>query len=79
MNTHEIEFKKWAKTRQVLNELPNLDIKKGDIVSYTNPYGVKFTGLKVLGFCEPDGNRCVYLNIDCYWFPVDPNKISYDK
>ena len=59
------------------------DFKTGDTVTFTNDYGVKFEGLKVIGFkkeIDPDflPNRFVYLNTSCYWFPVSPESLTLE-
>ena len=71
--SYEFEFYRDAKLKNwdVVDSFPNCDLKVGDIVTFTNDYGVSFKGNKVLGFLsKPDNNRCVYLDFDCYWFPV---------
>lgn len=49
------------------------DLKVGDMVTYTNDYGVVFKGLEVTGFhrITPDflPDNFIYLNTDAYWFP----------
>ena len=46
-------------------------LKVGDKVTFTNGYGVKFPGHRILGFCKPtSGEHCVYLDYDCYWMPA---------
>ena len=47
----------------------------GEMVTFTNDYGVVFTGNKVIGFSEPiyPGSGTVYLDNSSYWFP---NKVS---
>ena len=57
--------------------------KTGDTVTFTNDYGVKFEGLKVVGFekeIDPDflPNRFVYLNTSCYWFPESPESLTLE-
>ena len=55
-------------------------IKVGDKVTFTNGYGVKFPGHRVLGFCKPTlGNRCVYLDYDCYWFPAGLDELKLEE
>ena len=55
-------------------------LKVGDKVTFTNGYGVKFPGHRVLGFCKPTlGNRCVYLDIDCYWFPAGLDELKLEE
>lgn len=55
-------------------------LKIGDKVTFTNGYGVKFPGHRVLGFCKPTlGNRCVYLDYDCYWFPAGLDELKLEE
>ncbi len=75
------DFNNWVKSNnvKVLNNLPGVDLEPGQKVTYTNDYGVKFEGYTVLGFCTPDNGRCVYLNKDSYWFPVDPKNLTIEN
>lgn len=60
------------------------DFKPGDVVTYTNDYGVKFGPHKVLGFTGPDHmlfkwGKFIYIDTDCYWSPVSPGSLKpYD-
>ena len=56
-------------------------LKIGDKVTFTNPAGVEFTGLTVIGFCNPADlhGRSVHLNFDCYWFPVALANLTKDR
>lgn len=48
----------------------DIDLKKGDLVSFTNDYGVTFSPFKVLGFQKPDKyGGCVFIDSDAFWFP----------
>jgi|GEM_PF-1035823 len=77
---HAKDFKNWAKQKnvEVLNSLPGVYLKVGQKVTYTNDYGVKFEGYTILGFCTPDNGRCVYLDKDSYWFPVNPKNLTVE-
>ena len=77
---YEHYFKNWIKTHNVtvLDSSPETDLKVGDIVTFTNDYGVVFKGYKVLGFCEPDNDRCVFVNSDSYWFPKNPKNLQIE-
>lgn len=51
--------------------------KVGDIVEYTNPYGLTFVPHKVVGFVQdpnPDflPDNTVYIDSDFPWYPVKP-------
>lgn len=50
-------------------------IQVGDVVEWTNDYGLVFTN-KVIGFnyeraYNKEYNKFVHLDTDCYWFPHD--------
>jgi hypothetical protein len=51
--------------------------KVGDIVSYTNDYGVEFKGMKVIGFSNDEGmirNKAfIHTSGGAYWFPNKPS------
>jgi len=69
---HKQEFEKWSKNKAIVPKRDGVPFVKGQMVSYTNGYGVKIKNLEVLGI---DNNasindRVVYLSMDCYWFPV---------
>ncbi len=49
----------------------------GAVVTFTNDYGVQFHERVVTGFSPSvDNGRFVYLDMDCWWFPVDPTQLS---
>lgn len=60
------------------HKLAPTDLQVGDCVVFTNDYGVAFPGLHVVGFANPEdnGGRSVYLDFDCYWFPVAVHAIA---
>lgn len=49
----------------------------GDTVTFTNEYGVSFSGLKVLGFAKDTlfQGRFIYLDSSCYWFAKKPESL----
>jgi len=52
----------------------------GDMVTFTNDYGVEFGPHEVLGFTLPGDElhgRFIYLDTDCYWFPVKPESLRH--
>jgi len=58
------------------------DFKVGDVVTYTNDFGVSFEGNKVIGFSKPDSpllkyGKSIHLNNDCYWMPVKPESLCF--
>ncbi|MCY1659302.1 hypothetical protein [Chryseobacterium sp. SL1] len=80
-NNYIPQFNDWVKKEnvQVLKKLENSDFKIGDIVTFTNEFGVQFENLEIIGFRNnkdflPD--RCVYLNKSSYWFPVKVSEIK---
>lgn len=55
---------------------------KGDIVTYTNDYGVSFTGIEIIGFGEPIEGRpesFIYLNSESWWCPVASTSLTLEK
>lgn len=75
------QFTDWVKKEniQVLKELENSDLKIGDIVTFTNEYGVQFENLEILGFRNNNDfmpERHVYLNKSSFWFPIKLSEIK---
>lgn len=67
---------------QLLQESPiPCDFKIGDQVTYTNEYGVSFTGQKVIGFfINPDlPDRFIHTDSDAWWFPKKPSELKLEK
>jgi hypothetical protein len=56
-------------------------LRVGDVVTYTNSYGVKFGGLRVIGFCKPESyaNSSVFLDKTSYWAPVKLTDLKLEK
>lgn len=53
------------------------DLAIGDMVAFTNDYGVVFGPCEVLAFRKPwNGGRCVYLDSEAYWFPDRPDQLT---
>lgn len=52
----------------------------GQLVDFTNYYGICFKGMRIIGFSEPQydmtGNPFIYLNDSCYWFPTSPERLK---
>lgn len=45
-------------------------------MAFTNDYGVTFRNRVVTGFSPTiENGRFVYLDFDCWWFPVRPDSI----
>jgi len=78
---HEREFYEAAKLKkwEVLPQMDGCNLKVGDLVTFTNDAGNVFEHHKVLGFCAPKYDRCVYINYDCYWFPTKINNLKIEK
>lgn len=61
---------------------PEQDFHKGQMVMFTNEYGITFGAYEILGFSPNPKQfygRCVYLDKDSYWFPVRPSEITLAK
>lgn len=56
------------------------DWRVGDLVKFTNDYGVEFGPYTIQGFTLPGdelNGRVVYLDYDCYWFPTKPSSLTH--
>ena len=78
---------RWKKEREAegmeffnrLSEVMETDggLAVGDMVAFTNDYGVVFGPKEVLAFRKPwNGGRCVYIDSDAYWFPDRPEQLT---
>ena len=85
--SHKEDFLRWKAEREAegmefynrLSEVMDTedDLAVGDIVAFTNDYGVVFGPQEVLAFRKPwNGDRCVYLDSDAYWFPDRPDQLT---
>ena len=85
--SHKEEFLRWKKEREAegmeffsrLSEVMETDsgLAVGDMVAFTNDYGVVFGPKEVLAFRKPwNGGRCVYIDSDAYWFPDRPEQLT---
>lgn len=85
--SYKEDFLQWkaereAKGMEFYNRLSEVmdtedDLAVGDIVAFTNDYGVVFGPKEVLAFRKPwNGDRCVYLDSDAYWFPDRPDQLT---
>lgn len=85
--SHKEEFRKWRAEREAegmefFNRLSEVmetdnDLAVGDMVAFTNDYGVVFGPKEVLAFRKPwNGDRCVYIDSDAYWFSERPNQLT---
>ena len=52
----------------------------GQLVKFTNDYGVSFDGQRIIGFSEPvselSGSPYIYLDNSSYWFPCTPESLT---
>lgn len=85
--SHKEEFKEWRTKREAegtvfYNKLSEVidtdcDLAVGDMVAFTNDYGVVFGPYEILAFGKPwNGDRCVYLDSDAYWFADRPGELT---
>ena len=85
--SHKEDFLRWKAEREAegmefYNRLSEVmetedDLAVGDMVAFTNDYGVVFGPQEVLAFRKPwNGDRCVYLDSDAYWFPDRPDQLT---
>lgn len=82
---HIEEMNKWLakNSNRILSEpiVNDCKFKVGDIVTYTNDYGVVFPGHKIIGFDNGDcltfeqGSH-IYIDFDCYWSPVKSHSLT---
>lgn len=55
------------------------DFKIGDIVKFTNDYGVEFEPRTIIGFTTPKDilhGRFIHIDTDAPWFPVKPEQLT---
>ncbi len=72
------EFNQWAASKNI-ELVPEADgFKVGDVVTFTNDYGVVFHDLVIKGIDKDTSfyGRRFYIFDDCYWFPAHPNSIK---
>lgn len=56
------------------------ELKVGDVVTFTNDYGVAFPGHVVTGFSPTVYHgRFVYFDHDAWWFSVSPESLSKES
>lgn len=65
---------------EMLLESPKpCSFKVGDVVTFTNEYGVSFSNLIVIGFAKPENEvngGFVHISTECAWFPVKPETLT---
>lgn len=73
----------WHEDNEMVSTPPQpCEYKIGDIVKFTNEYGVEFGPYKVLGYTKPENQlygRFIHLNSDSPWFPVKPESLELWK
>lgn len=53
--------------------------KVGDVVKFTNEYGVEFGPRTIFGFTTPENmlyGRFIYIHDDSPWFPASPESLT---
>lgn len=71
---------KFYENNAMVNDPPEpCEFKVGDIVKFTNDYGIEFFPHKIIGFTKPEDKlygRFIHINTDCPWFPVKPGSLT---
>ena len=73
------EAEQWAKANQISQKPLNGEpFCVGEVVTFSNDYGIKFEGNRIIGFCDPiyPNSGTVYLDICSFWFPNKPEQLS---
>lgn len=55
------------------------EFKVGDVVTFTNDYGVSFDGKEIIGFSNKEdmfNGRFIHWDGDAYWFPARPDQLK---
>ena len=61
------------------NPIPEHGLAVGDVVTFTNDYGIAFMDKVITGFATEHNNfkdRFIYLDWHSYWFPVKLHQIK---
>lgn len=78
--SYKQQFLQWVQRDNipVVDTLPDSNLCKGQMVMFTNDYGVTFGPHEVLGFTpQPTSwGGCVYFDHDAYWHPAKPEQLS---
>lgn len=80
MKSYKEEFLAWVEKEKVhlVDSVPGLGFKKGDMVIFTNDGGFMYGPYEVLGIDEKPthyGGQ-VYIDHDSFWFPEQPETLS---
>jgi len=81
------ELRNLEKKRAFINSLEatapvDCELKVGDIVTYTNEYGVSFDNREIVGFSSKEDmlrDRFIHLDQDAYWFPLSIAELKLAK
>lgn len=80
MDKYKQQFNEWVKRRNIplVDSLPDVNLHKGQLVMFTNDYGVTFGPHEILGFAaEPTkAGGCVYFDHDSFWMPCNPSQLT---
>lgn len=72
------QFNEWANKRdlELIQELDGFRV--GDIVTYTNEFGISFENRLIVGISKTNlfYDRRFYIAKDAYWFPVKTEEIQ---
>lgn len=77
---HTVQGAKYPRTIHA-KETPPVEclLHLGDRVTHTNEYGVVFPNRLVTGFTDSvENGRFVYIDQDCWWFPVNPAALTHE-
>lgn len=65
---------------ELAKDLNTKNLQVGQMVTFTNEYGVSFINNEILGFDnDPDYGRCVYLNTSSYWFAASVDSLTVQE
>lgn len=71
---------RWYANNEMVSEPPRpCEFKVGDIVMFTNDYGIEFGPYKVLGYTTPENEmhgHFIHIDYDCVWFPTSPESLK---
>ena len=62
---------------------PEVNYEVGNIVTFTNDYGVEFHNLKIIAIGRHSElwkyGHCIYLDKESYWYPVKPESLKLES
>lgn len=76
-----IEVQQYANKLRQEPPIP-CDLAVGDRVTFTNDYGVKFAGMRVIGFADDDSFYGRFIHLagpeypGAFWFPHKPSELT---